>query len=119
MKTLLRFSLALVLGLLLVGCGRGTKAPPASAADVAAFDQAKPELKQTWQDALAADKKNDYATAHKLLTSLQTQELSTDQREAVKKVFANLSERLRAALENGDPAAQKALQEIRSTTRAR
>jgi hypothetical protein len=84
-----------------------------NAEDRVAFDQAPPDLKQAWTQAIQADKANDYVTAQTLLWSIERQELSAAQKRAVSSQERVLSQRLFTAVEKGDPAATKALEELR------
>jgi hypothetical protein len=107
---------------LILTAGCGPKAPALSSSDLKAFDSAPPEVKQTWEKALAADKANDYVTAQSLLDSLGKMQLSAEQSNAVVAESGTFSARLWQAAEKNDPAAVKAVQEInkskdRRTTR--
>jgi predicted small lipoprotein YifL len=94
------------------GCGR-KGVGELTAAEAKAFDQAAPELKQEWIAALEASKTNDYNGAQTLLYGLLNQNLSPEQRQAVVKQSTVVNDRLYSALEKGDPAAQKAIEEMR------
>jgi Sec-independent protein translocase protein TatA len=78
-----------------------------------AFDQAQPELQQMWAVALEAGRTNDYFGAQTLLWKLKRQELTDAQRQALDNQMKGLNERLSAALDKGDPAAQAALRQLR------
>jgi hypothetical protein len=116
MKTVLRLAFFPIMALiLLAGCG-GSKTGNLSAKEEVAFDNASPELKQAWEKALESGKTNDYAPALTQLDSLSRQSLSPEQRQALQKEIATLSQRLYDAVGKGDPSAQKALQEWRRNT---
>jgi predicted small lipoprotein YifL len=115
MQTLLRSasaSLAVLALILLSGCGHknATQLTPAQAA---AFDQASPEVKRMWNEASEASRTNGYVTAYNLYYELVNADLSPEQKEAVAKANTSLNERLLAAVNKGDPAAQQAIQEMR------
>ena len=95
--------LVLVSGLF-VGCSK--TAPESSQV----FSSATPEVKQTWDKAVAEDKANDYVAAITDYRSLMAQRasLSTGQLEAVNAAALAINQRLYAAANNGDPAAKAA-----------
>jgi hypothetical protein len=90
-----------------------------SAKEEAAFDQAASDVKQMWTKASEAAKANDYVTAYNLYYSLLNAELTPAQKQVVSKANGVLNERLLAAMEKGDPEAQKAMEELRSHSPAR
>ena len=119
MKILYRLA-PLALGVLFVMAGCGQKGlGKLSAKDEASFDQAAPEVKQMWTKASEASKANDYTTAYNLYYELVNMELTPEQKAAVSKANVALNDRLMAALDKGDPAAQQALQEMKSHPPAR
>lgn len=97
---------------LLIGCGE-KKLGQLTSAEAKAFDQAPAEAKQQWTSAVEATRTNDYVGAQTLLFGLLNQELSTDQKAAVQKQMGIVNDNLYAALEKGDPEAQKAMDELR------
>ena len=116
MNPLWRLALAAVLALLLAACGAKTPPGP-TAAEQAAFDKATPEAKESWDALLKADKANDYTVAYTLIQKVSAMELSTEQREALKKESVSFNARFQAALEKDDAAAKQALAEIRKAGR--
>jgi len=113
METSLRFATTAVSALLLVsGCG-SKNVNELSPAQAAAFDQASPEVKDMWLQASEAVKTNGYVTAYNLCYDLVNVGLTADQKEAVTKLSASLNDRLLAAVDKGDPAAQSAMEEMR------
>lgn len=109
MKKLLGFAgLLLSLAMLLSGCSDNSYS--LSKADLAAFKDASPEVKQTWEQALKADKANDYLTAGNNYRTLLGKELSPQQMAAVQTALGGLNIRLNEAAAKGDAAAQKALE---------
>jgi hypothetical protein len=96
--------------LILGGCSKS--APGVTDRDTRAFDQASPELKQTWAAALEASKTNDYVTAETLLYGLLGQQPTAEQTDAIRKEIAALDARLRAAVAKGDPAAKAAFEQM-------
>jgi hypothetical protein len=99
--------------LLVASCGQ--KVAQLTSEQSKAFDGAPPEVKQTWEKALAADKANDYVVAQTSLDSLGHMILSDAQRQALDTESAALGLRLMKAVEKNDPVAVKAVQEINQT----
>jgi hypothetical protein len=89
------------------GCSRS------STSEIHAFDQAAPELKQTWMTALSAGSNNDYVGSQTMLFGLLGEPLTPEQVQAVQKEIALVRNNLSAAVQKGDPAAQAALQQLR------
>ena len=98
--------------LLCDGCTKAGSGAP-GAAEVKAFDGAKPEVKEIWEAALAADRTNDYARGLVLYYSLMREELSPEQQAVVAKVSTTLKQRMTDAAEKGDAAAKAAMEELR------
>jgi hypothetical protein len=94
---------------LLAGC----HAKSSRAFDGTAFVQAAPEIKQAWEEASAADRTNGYVPAQMLYYALSREQLTSQQSQAVVQASVALNDRLLAALQKGDPAAQAALAELR------
>ena len=88
---------------LAVGCDQ-----PATQAKAGPFDNAPAEVKAAWQQALAADKTNDYATAMTALDWLNKRKLTDPQMNALSAERAEFSERLLKAVMRNDPAAIRA-----------
>jgi hypothetical protein len=80
----------------------------------AVFASAQPEVKQTWDKALAASKANDYVTASTNLVSLLGRGISPEQMVEVQNALAALNERMYAAAAKGDAAAQKAVETLKA-----
>jgi hypothetical protein len=80
----------------------------------AAFKDAAPELKQIWDQAVAADKSNDYLAANTNYFALLSREISSEQFVVVKSALGALNERMQAAAANGDAAAQKAIEDLKT-----
>jgi hypothetical protein len=80
-----------------------------------AFDNAPTDVKQAWESALAADKANDYENAQKLLDGLKQMPLTVDQSQALTAELFTFQDRLYKTAEAGDPAATKALQDIKKS----
>ena len=97
--------------LVLAGCGDSSTR--LTTAESKAFDSAPAELKQQWEQTLAADKANNYSTVQTLLDGLANQQLSENQKLALEKERADFGQRLWAAAEKNDPAATKAVQDSR------
>jgi len=99
-------------GALLLVAGCGQKTSKMTSEQSKSFDSAPPEVKQTWEKALAADKANDYLTAQTSLDTLNKMILSDPQRQAVEAENNSFGERLMQAVNKNDPAAVQAVQEI-------
>ena len=95
----------------LAGCTKST--PGITSEQRSAFDSAPAEIKKMWQDALAADKVNDYTRVQALLLDLQTKEMSKEQQQALVDEFDAYGQRLLAAAEKGNPDAKNALDDWR------
>jgi hypothetical protein len=111
MRMILAASLVFVAVLLCGGCKKSSPTGPA-AAEIKAFDTATPAVKQVWQGAVEADRTNDYARGLTLYYSLMRENLTPEQREAVRRVSTSLNQRLSDAAEKGDAAALAAVQEL-------
>ena len=98
--------------LLLCGCGQGGR--KLTSADIKAFEGASPELKQNWAQAQGAAGTNDYVVAILTLRSMLHQNLSKEQLEAVQNALSTYDAKLMKAADRGDPAAQRALETLRS-----
>jgi hypothetical protein len=107
MKSGFRFQ-GIALACLLIAECRGKTG--VTSEDNKAFDSAAPEIKQTWQTAIAAGQTNDFEGSKKLFYSLITPETTPAQQEAVKHALAVLDQKFSEALSKGDPAAQQALE---------
>ena len=103
-KFLVATVLLVLAGLGVIGCSRK------SAAGASAFDQAAPEIKQAWEQAVAADKANDYFAAvtgfHTIM--VKRDKLTEAQIEAVNDACLAVNQRMMAAANNGDAAAKAA-----------
>ncbi|HPC62939.1 MAG TPA: hypothetical protein PKX23_19920 [Verrucomicrobiota bacterium] len=99
--------------LLLAGCGGDTV--KVTGANLEAFNNAPPEIKQKWDKALQDDKANNYAAAGKAYFELlRTPNLSPEQLQAVQNAAAALNQKMYEAADKGDAAAQKAIDELRT-----
>lgn len=99
---------------LLLGAGCGPSQLKSTASESKAFDSAPADVKLAWEQALAADKANDYATTHKLLESLRQMQLNDNQKQAVEKERTAFGQRLWAAAKKNDPAAIKVIRQIKN-----
>jgi len=112
MKLALYSLLAAFVLFLLPACSKKNSGELTST-DAQSFDQAPAETKQMWALAMEAAKTNDYVTAYNMLYTLGGQSLSPDQKQAVTKQTTVLNDRMLAGVEKGDPAAQKALDDLK------
>jgi hypothetical protein len=103
---------ALLCLLVAAGCGQKQSNANLTAADLKAFDSAPVEAKQIWVSAMEAAKTNDYVGAETMLFMLIRQDISEPQKQAANRQIGAVHQRLLAAVEKGDPEAQKALQEL-------
>ena len=99
-------------GALLLVAGCGPQTPKVTPEQSKSFDSAPPEVKQTWEKALAADKANDYLTAQTSLDNLNKMILSDSQRQALETENNAFGARLMQAVNKNDAAAVQAVQEI-------
>jgi hypothetical protein len=111
-KTTCKLILVGVAALLLAaGCGRNTG--DLSPSERQAFDSAPPDVKQIWEMAVAAGKTNDYVASLTLFNGLLSRGLSPEQKDAASKQMTAVNQRLFAAARKDDPAAKKAIEELR------
>lgn len=108
MKPLAALAVLALATLLFNGCGDNGFS--LSKKDLAAFKDAKPELKQLWEAGLKADRANDYVAAGNNFRALMTNEITADQLVAVQTALGGLNIRLNEAAAKGDAAAQQALE---------
>ena len=109
-----RLFVAALLAAFLCGCGRN---PPKAVVDPKAFDAAAPEIKQVWDQAMAAAG-NDPGSAITTLRVLSRQDISLPQREAVRNALVVYEGKLREDAKRGDPAASKAMKDLGFSTSA-
>jgi hypothetical protein len=101
----------LVAGLVLAGCGQ--KSTEITTADLKAFSSAPADTKTLWEQAVAADKASDFMAAQAAFRQLRAQTLTPEQQVAVQHAAQANGEKLLAAFNKGDPAAQKAMEALR------
>ena len=106
---LLCFASAIIL---LAGCGDSTY--KLSPGDLAAFKDAAPQIKQTWERGLAASKANDYFNAQTNLTALLSEQISPAQLLAVQTALGDLNPRIHEAAAKGNAGAQKAVEAMKA-----
>ncbi len=96
---------------LVCGCSRKT------GASASGFDQVAPEIKQAWDQAVTADKANDYFTAvtsyHTVMA--QKDKLTEAQIETVNAACLAVNQRMFIAANNGDAAAKEASDKLVKT----
>ncbi len=95
---------------LLLGAGCGDHTSKVTTEESKTFDSAPPEVKQTWEKAVAADQANDYVTAAAALDNLKKMILSDPQSKALEAERNAFSQRLMKAVDKNDPAAIQAVQ---------
>lgn len=111
-KFLSRASSLTFIFLLLGGCGGDYQL---SKQELAAFKEASPEIKQAWEQGLAADKANDYLTASTNYRRLLTQSITSEQLVAVQTALGGLNYRINEAAANGDASARKVLEDLKES----
>ncbi len=114
---ILRTTLLALTVLISAGCGQN--AAHLTADQTKAFDSAPPEVKQTWDKALAADKSNDYVAAQTALSSLSQMILSDQQQKVLDEERAAFGQRLMQAADKNDPAAVEAVKLALKNRKAR
>jgi hypothetical protein len=102
---------------LLVGCGGSEH--HLSRQERAAFNDATPEIKQTWESALAADKEDDYVTASTQYRALMSQTITSEQLAVVQAALNALNHRMNEAAARGSAEAQQAIQTLQTDVRGR
>jgi hypothetical protein len=109
------FTVLLLIGFGLAGCGHGPGAP-----DSSAFKSAPADLQAAWKTAFDAAKTNGYVTAYSTLETLGRQtNLDAGQRQAVEDLQTIVGDRLLKAANDGDPQAVKSFQEIKKMSSRR
>ena len=98
-----------VVGTLFCGCGRNAPKP---GVDPRAFDAAPPEIKQVWDDALAASAQDDPGSAISILRILSRESLSREQQKTVYDAIVFYEVKLKENAKRGDPAAIKAMETL-------
>ena len=94
-------------------CGCGSKDPSSAFKNSKAFDNAPPEIKLMWTEALEAGRTNDFENCKKLLYSLGAAAITPVQQRAVSEALANFDSKFYESLQKGDPEAQRALDALR------
>ena len=113
---LTQVGILLAVAFVFAGCGKKT-----GESDRQAFEKAAPAIKSTWQNAVTADKNNDYytaATAYNQLVAKES-ELTPKQFDAVLAASRDLMQRMIDAGNNGDVAAKQALAKLMAEQRQR
>jgi len=113
MRRMLRSAWSLAVAGVLFGWGCGSNPNELTAADKGAFKTASPEIKQSWEAGLKADKANDFMTASTNYRSLLGRELTTEQLVAVQTALGGLNSRMNEAAAKGDASAQKAVEALK------
>ena len=82
-----------------------------------AFDRAPAMVKASWSKAVTCAQTNDCVGATILLKELRTQPLTPEQSAAVEASLKSVTETMYTAADRGDPAAQKAIEELKKRSR--
>ncbi|MCX6922279.1 MAG: hypothetical protein NT154_03525 [Verrucomicrobia bacterium] len=104
-----RLFAAALLTALLCSCGKNSSQP---LVDSKAFDAAAPEIKQVWDQTVAAAASNDLGSAITTLRFMSRQDITLPQREAVRNALGVYEAKLREGAKRGDAAAAKTMQEL-------
>jgi hypothetical protein len=106
--------LALPVLAVLAGGGCGPSPSAVVERNAKAFDSAPAPLKAEWTGALAAAKTNGYCAAILTLQAIrQAPGLTAEQTTALDQTDSAIREQMTAAAQKGDPAAVKAIDELR------
>jgi len=104
-KQLLMMACLTVAALLFAACG---------GPDKSAFNHAAPDIKQVWNQAIAADRANNYVAANTNYASLLIRQISAEQQVAVHTALGALNQRMQNAAVKGDAIAQKAIEDLKN-----
>jgi hypothetical protein len=109
------FSILLAVVAVLFGCSKSGPSKSASSA----FDSAPADVKQSWNDAMAAWKSRRFAEAATNFTTLQSNgaSLSAQQADALTKAVEEFGQEAFEAANKGDVAATEAVKALRGTGR--
>lgn len=80
--------------------------------DPRAFDSAPPEVKQLWDEAMAASSRNDPGSAISLLRVLSREKISPEQQKTVYDAIVLNELKLKEDAKRGDPVARKAMEKL-------
>ena len=108
------FVLLVALAALAAGC---SKSPSSIGGKSKVFDSASAAVRESWTQAVACAKTNDYAGATVLMMGLRKEELTPEQLATVDASLKTLTEAMYEAAGRGDPAAQKAIEELKKRPR--
>jgi len=98
---------------LLSGCGKQPQIGDAPPPNPTAFDNAAPEIKELWTQALEADKTNDYYRAQVILYEIIRSEVPPDQVNEARRQIGVFHERLMEGVKKGDAEAKAAYEKFR------
>ncbi len=100
-------------GIFFAGCGNGT--PKLSAQEKALFESSTPEIRQTFETGLAADKAGNYLSAYSNYQNLASQQLTTEQVIAMQTAMSSLTQRIYDAAAKGDAGAKAAMEYMKAS----
>jgi hypothetical protein len=104
----------LLAALAFMGCSKGGPSKDISSSE---FDSAPAEVRQSWNDGVAAWKNHHYAEAATNFVALQSKALSTQQAEALKRAVDQFGQEAFEAANKGDAGATEAVKALRGTGR--
>ena len=109
-----QFVLWVALVTLVASC---SKSPSSVGGQSKLFDSAPAAVRESWTQAVACVQTDDYAGATILMLGLRKQELTPDQSAAVEASLKTVTEAMYEAAARGDPAAKKAIEELKRRPR--
>jgi len=109
-----QFVLWVALVALVASC---SKSPTSIGGMSTVFDSAPAAVKESWSQAVASARTNDYVGATILLLGLRKQDLTPEQSAAVEVSLKTVTEAMYEAADRGDPAAKKAIEELKKHLR--
>jgi hypothetical protein len=102
--------------LVLTGCGGDRGSAGGGTNFQAAFKKTEPHVRDFAEQALEAEKKNDYSTAFRHYRALSLNpDLSQEQRNLANQSMLQMSAKLRESADKGDNEAKQMLEEYRAT----
>jgi hypothetical protein len=108
------FISVLIAALVFMGCSKGGPSKDITSSE---FDSGPAEVRQSWNDGMAAWKNHHYADAATNFVVLQSKALSTQQDAALKRAVEQFGQEAFGAANKGDAGATEAVKALRGTGR--